>query len=176
MIETSGEPRAADTPAGAAGAVYVYGVVRGSAAAVFGGGGVGSPPAPVRMVEADGLSAVVSDVPGTWRAAQRADVERHDRILTRLGQRQTVVPLRFGTVMTSDTEIREELLAGHAAQLAATLDRLQGRVQMSVKAYYLDQALLREVLLRHPQLKRRSDALDGFPVATTQPERIALGR
>jgi hypothetical protein len=78
--------------------------------------------------------------------------------------------------MASDGEIREQLLEGQRPQLAALLARLEGRVQMSVKAYYLDQALLRAVLLRHPQLKRRSDALEGRSVVATQPERIALGR
>jgi hypothetical protein len=175
MIETGSEQRTADRGA-AAPSIYVYAVVRGGPAAVFGGGGVGMPPAPVRTVEAGGLSAIVSDVPGTFRAADRADVERHDRILARLGRGRTAVPLRFGTVMDSEAEVREHLLERHAEQLASMLDRLEGRVQMSVKAYYLDQALLRAVLLRDPQLKRRSDALEGRPVVATQTERIALGR
>jgi hypothetical protein len=174
MIDTRDEPRAAE-PGARTPAVFVYGVVRGSPAGVFGGGGVGTPPAPVRMVEAAGLTAVVSDVPGAWRAAGRADVERHDRVLARLAREQTVVPLRFGTVMASDTEIRENLLERHAQKLARLVDRLEGRVQLSVKAYYLDQALLREVLRRHPQLKARADALEDLPLAATQHERIALG-
>jgi hypothetical protein len=174
MIETrTVEPGAADGNAGPA--VYVYGVLRRASTDVFGGGGVGMPCAPVRLVESRGLAAIVSDVPGNWRAAGRADVERHDKVLGRLIQRQSVVPLRFGTVMASDEDIRESLLEGHAGELAALLDRLEGRVQMSVKAYYLDQALLREVVRRHPQLKARSDAVARLPVATTQPERIALG-
>jgi hypothetical protein len=175
MIESTADRPAGGGP-GAAPAVYVYGVVGGRPVGVFGGGGVGTPPSPVRMVEGADLTAIVSDVPGAWRAAGRADVERHDRILARLGQAQTVIPLRFGTIMASDTEVREHLLEGHAAQLGALVARLGGRVQMSVKAYYLDQALLRAVLARHPQLKRRSDALEGMPVAATQPQRIALGQ
>jgi hypothetical protein len=177
MIGTRDEPRAAEpeAPGSRAPAVFVYGVVRGSPAGVFGGGGVGTPPAPIRMVQAAGLTAVVSDVPGAWRAAGRADVERHDRILARLGREQTVVPLRFGTVMASDGAIRERLLERHAEQLAGLVGRLEGRAQMSVKAYYLEQALLREVLRRHPQLKARSDALEGLPLAASQHERIALG-
>jgi hypothetical protein len=175
MIGSTAE-RPTEGGPGAAPPVYVYGVMRGSLAGVFGAGGVGTPPGPVRTVEAAGLSAIVSDVPGDWRAAGRADAERHDRILGRLAQSHTVVPLRFGTVLESDAAIREHLLEDRAQDLAALLDRLEGRVQMSVKAYYLDQALLRAVLQRHPQLKRRSDDLEGRPVVATQNERIALGR
>jgi len=173
MIETAdrGAPRAPAAPS-----LYVYGVVRAGRAGVFGCGGVGTPSAPVRVIDAAGLAAIVSDIPGVWPAAGRADLERHDRILARIGRDQTVVPLRFGTVMASAAEIREHLLEDHAEQLGALLDRLEGRVQMSVKAYYLDQALLRAVLRRRPQLKQRSDALEGRPVVATQNERIALGR
>ena len=47
---------------------------------------------------------------------------------------------------------------------------------MTLKAFYRDEALLRAVLARDPQLKRRSDALRDRPLAATQNERIALGR
>jgi hypothetical protein len=47
---------------------------------------------------------------------------------------------------------------------------------MSVKAYYLEEALLRAVLARRPELKQRSEALEGSTPAATQNERIALGR
>jgi len=60
--------------------------------------------------------------------------------------------------------------------LASLLDRLDGRVQMSVKAYYVGEALLREVLLRYPELKRRSDAIEQRSPQASHPERIALGR
>jgi hypothetical protein len=84
--------------------------------------------------------------------------------------------MRFGTIMSGDDEVRERLLGRHGGELEALLRTVQGRVQMSVKAFYLEEALLREVLVRRPELKRRSDALEGRPVDATQNERIALGR
>jgi hypothetical protein len=177
VIHGGRAPAAGHRPtAGAERAVYVYGVIRRTAPGGLTGSGVGSRPAPLRLVEGRTLSAVVSDVPPTWRAAGRADVERHDRVLAELMDRETVVPMRFGIVMASDDDVRDRLLERHAGTLAALLERLDGRVQMSVKAYYLEEALLREVLRRHPELKRRSDALEGLPLAASQPERIALGR
>jgi hypothetical protein len=148
-------------------AVYVYGVVRAN--------GAGSYPAPVRAVAGGELAAVVRDVPASWRAASRADLEAHDRVLNELAAR-TVVPMRFGTVMDGDDAVREQLLGRHASELSALLARVEGRVQMSVRAFYLDEALLRAVLERRPELKQRSDALEALPVAATQNERIALGQ
>jgi hypothetical protein len=160
----------------AATAVYVYGVVPCAPADAVGAPGVGSRPAPVRAVAGAGAAAVVSDVPADWRAARRADVAAHDAVLAELLARGTVAPLRFGVVMDSDEDVRERLLARHAGELAAVLARLDGHVQMSVRAYYVGDAPLRQVLARRPELKRRADALERQPVVATQPERIALGR
>jgi Gas vesicle synthesis protein GvpL/GvpF len=157
----------------AATAVYVYGVIdRASRPS----GGEGVTGAPVRTIEGGDAAALVSSVPADWRAAGRADVEAHDRVLTALAGRGAVVPMRFGTLMASEEEVRERLLERHADELTSLLARLDGRVQMSVKAFYVDEALLREALARRPELKRRSRALEGLPVAASQDRRIALGR
>src|SRR5918912_1005880 len=49
-----------------------------------------------RREEGDGFAAVVSDVPEGWRAAGRADVEAHDRVLASLVGEEAIVPMRFG--------------------------------------------------------------------------------
>jgi hypothetical protein len=136
--------------------------------------GVGTDPEPVRAVTHEGLSAIVSEVPTAWRAAARSDVEIHDRVLSELVGR-AVVPMRFGIVVTDEDELRNTM-AAHADGFAEMLDHVDGRVQMSVKAYYRDEALLRAVLARRPDLKQRADALEQRPVLATQNERIALGR
>jgi hypothetical protein len=159
----------------AATGVYVYGVVAGSPPAI-GATGVGERPGPIRAIAGAGASAVVSDVPEGWRAARRQDVEAHDRVLAELIGAGAVVPLRFGTVFASDDEVRAGLLDRHAHTLRELLERLAGHVQMTVRAYYMEDQLLRAVLARQPKLKARADALERRPVLATQPERIALGR
>ena len=148
-------------------AVYVYGVVNGSGPEVQGAGVAAA--APVRSVAGDGFAAVVSDVPAGWRAANRTDLQAHDRVLNELAGESAVIPMRFGVVMESDDEVRERLLGRRSQELGALFERLNGRVQMSVKAYYVGEALLREVLRRYPELKRRSEQ-------ASLPEQIELGR
>ncbi|WP_028057555.1 GvpL/GvpF family gas vesicle protein [Candidatus Solirubrobacter pratensis] len=176
MTRSGGSP-AAGLPAtdGGTSSVYVYAVVRAPFDGVS-GDGVGARPGPVRKIEASGFVAVVSDVPESWRAAGRADVEAHDRVLAGLLERWTVVPMRFGIVMATDDEVRERLLERHAEDLEALFERLDGRQQMTVKAYYVNEGLLREVLRRNPELKRRSDALEREPPAASHQQRIDLGR
>jgi hypothetical protein len=97
-------------------------------------------------------------------------------VLAELARAGAVVPLRFGTVFGSDEEVRERLLERHADELHDLLERLAGHVQMTVRAYYADDGLLRAVIARRPQLKARADALERRPPAAAQAERIALGR
>ncbi len=175
MIDEHRAPTAAPPEAGEG--VYVYAVLRGRGARPEEPlTGVGTNPAPVRAVVHDELAALVSTVPATWRAARRADIETHDRVLSALLGESPLIPMRFGVLMDDDDMVRERLLARHAAELSSLLERVDGRVQMSVKAYSLDEALLRTVLARRPDLKQRSDALEGRGVAGSQNERIALGR
>jgi len=148
-------------------AVYVYGVTRGDAVNGHKLAGVSEQAAPVRVVTGGGLTAAVSDVPADWRAAQRADVETHDRILAELMTHATVVPMRFGVVMDDDAQVRE-LLERHAGELDPLLNRLEGHVQMTVKAYYGEDALLRETLRHRPELTQRP--------ADSPQQRIELGR
>jgi hypothetical protein len=163
-----GEPAAAGRTALRASAVYVYGVLRRPPSGELASG--------VRTVAGAGFAALVSDVPASWSAAGRKDVEAHDRVIAQLLERETVIPMRFGVVMASEDDVRRLLLERHADQLAALFERLAGRMQMSVKAYYVEEALLRRVLARLPQLKRRSEEVEALPLATSQQERIELGR
>src|SRR5918998_3398133 len=109
-------------------------------------------------------------------AEGREDVEAHDRVLSFAVERATIVPMRFGVVMDSDEHVRATLLERHADEIAALLEHVEGRVQMSVKAFYQGESLLREVLRGNPELKRRSDALRDRPAEVTQNERIGLGQ
>jgi len=160
---------------GGASGVYVYGIVRRWPHGNVGAGGV-AVAAPIRVVAGEAACAVVSDVPAAWRAAGRSDLQAHDRVLHDLMARETVIPMRFGVVMASDAEVQERLLERHIDEFSSLFELLHERVQMSVKAYYVDEALLREVLRRRPELKKRSDAVELLPVERSQQERIALGR
>ena len=83
--------------------------------------------------------------------------------------------MRFGTVMP-EAAVREMLLGRHASELADLLHQLDGCVQMSVKAFYGADALLRHALRAHPELKRRAQDLERQPPERTVGERVALGQ
>jgi hypothetical protein len=142
---------------GGGGALYVYCVgAREELAPLFRGelpdameGGRG-----LELVEREDLAAVACAVPladygegalevkladAAWTATRAL---RHERAVEHFARRATVLPLRFGTIYLSRENVAR-MLAGRAAQLRATLERLRGREEWGLNVY-VERARLRE--------------------------------
>jgi len=143
--------------------IHVYGVTHADVELPEDHRGLGD--APVRAVGAGEVAAVVSDLAAPPRT--RADIEAHARVQGAIAERTTIVPLRFGTLMRDEDELRKGLL--ERPEIRELVTAMDGRVQMTVKALYEEDALLREIVRDHPELKRMSDRARG------REERIALG-
>lgn len=130
--------------------VYVYGVV-GATATVTGGTGIDA--RPLRLVTADRVAAIVSGVAGTAPAFGRDALLAHSDALEAVLAGATVLPMRFGVVMEGETAVREQLLAPHHDQLLEQLERLAGRVELSLRATYEEAPLLREIMASEPQIR-----------------------
>ena len=130
--------------------VYVYGVV---------GSEVEVPPAtgineqPLRLVQAGGIGAVVTDVHGDEPAFGRVALSAHSAVLEAVLAVTTVLPMRFGVIMESDTAVAQLLLAPHADELREQLDRLEGRVELTLRATYEEAPLMREILASEPRIR-----------------------
>jgi Gas vesicle synthesis protein GvpL/GvpF len=134
--------------------------------------GVGERKPPLRLVRHDGLTAVVSDAPERLRAKRR-DVEAHERVLETLFAAGTVLPMRFGTVAADDEAVKAEL-ASRVKRYAKLLSRLEGKVEVNVKAVHREEAVLRELLLGSQELRTRGEALRASGGGSHQ-DKVALG-
>ena len=61
-------------------------------------------------------------------------IRSHEQVLEEALARGAIVPCRFCTVYRDEQELRR-FLAGHADALAAALERVEGRVELGVKAF-----------------------------------------
>jgi hypothetical protein len=95
-------------------------------------------------------------------------------VLEEATQKATVLPVRFGTVMTEDA-VRDDLLAPNAEELSALLQSLEGRVQLSVKGDYDEEALLREVVAGSRAIASLRERVRTLPEAAGYYARIELG-
>jgi hypothetical protein len=167
---------AAGTAAPRATSLYVYGVIPAAEAGGWPGeAGIGGPEAKVSTLEAGELAALVSALPPDRAPGRREDLEAHRRVLSLATERGTVVPMRFGMVMDSEDLVRERLLVLHGPELTELLRTLDGQVQMTVRAFYAEDALFGAVVAADPEIARRSAAIQGLGDVESHAERIALG-
>lgn len=156
--------------------VYVYGIVPAADAGRSPESpGLGGPSATVRTVVEGDMAALVSDLPPDHTPGNRDDLEAHRRVLSDAIGCGTTIPMRFGIVMDGDEVVRQRLLRRHASELGEVLHRLDGHVQMTVKAFYAGDALLRETLASQPELAQESAALAQWPEAEVRAARVQLG-
>jgi gas vesicle protein GvpL/GvpF len=152
---------------------YVYGVVRAKGRSKREGKGIGGKP--LRVITADGLGALTSDVPGDDLEAGREELLTHSRVLERALELGVVLPMRFGVVMPDEDTVRAELLDTHREVLEAQLEEMSGKVEMNVKGIYEEGEVLRELLSEHRGIAAMRESLQGRSEEATYYERIELG-
>jgi hypothetical protein len=157
--------------------LYVYGVIPAADAVNWpGADGLEAPDSTVRTVVAGELAALVSALPSDRTPGRRDDLEAHRRVLSLANERGTTIPMRFGIVMDSEDLLREDLLGQHASEFTDLLKKLDGHVQMTVRAFYGEDGPLREVAENDPEIVRRTAAIQGLSELESRQERIELGQ
>jgi Gas vesicle synthesis protein GvpL/GvpF len=151
----------------------VYGIV--PAETPLDGTPTGIGGAPVGRVVAGGLAALVSPVEGDDLRATRRDLLSHSAVLERALAAGPVLPLRFGIVLRDEEAVAEELLEARHDELSALLRRFERLVELRVKAFYVEEAVLREIVRSDPAIARLNEATRGIPKASLHPQRIRLG-
>jgi len=132
-------------------ASYAYGVTRSDIAPSVGAGVAG---ADVRLVRHRGLAALVSDVPSEGVRARRRDLLAHSDVLQTAFAAGTVLPLRFGSVFVDDEAVADELLGARHDALEHLLQELEGAAELSVRASYVEQAVLAETVREDARVAR----------------------
>ena len=117
--------------------VYLYAIAESSPEAPGVGGLDG---AALRLVTADGLSAVVSDRGRDGLAGSEAELWAHETVVERVMAKRTVLPMRFGSTLEDEAAVRA-LLHERRTALVEALDRVRGAVELGLRAAWSTQAL-----------------------------------
>jgi Gas vesicle synthesis protein GvpL/GvpF len=155
-------------------AVYVYGVASATEPVEIEAPGVGEPKGGVRRVVHRDLAALVSEVDDGPLVAARG-LRAHWRVLEEAVAKATVLPVRFGTVMTDDAAVVDQFLAPRHDLLAGRLAELAGKVQLNVKAFYDEERLLRGVVTDSPAVAQLRSRVQRLPKDASYYDRIELG-
>jgi hypothetical protein len=159
--------RRTDTP------LYLYGIMRAGSRPLLHGDGV-SGHTHFRMVDAGRLTGVVSEL-DTLPRGTRHDVEAHLRVLQEAMEWGTVLPMRFGVTVPSTEALVDGVLEPTQDAFERILDRLDGMVEMRVRATYLEEPVLREIVRERPDIRRMRDRVATVPADASYYDRIRLG-
>jgi hypothetical protein len=141
-------------------ALHVYGVA--AAATPLPGVLRGRQEAAVRLVVYGDLAAVVSEVDADARV-RREDLLAHARVLETLVEGSTVLPMRFGVIVEADEGVAHNILQAGESRLASLLNSFDGLVQVTVKAYHVEEQALRDLLQERPEIRRLRDQVATGP-------------
>ena len=157
---------------GIAGGVYVYGLTWS------GGGskGRGIADADVMTLEHGELAAIVSTVGGRAMRAKRRDLLRHSDVLQDAFAKAPVLPFRFGTVLASEEAVVDDLLAARYEELVALLRRFEGLGELRLRATFVEEPVLAEIVQGEPRIAALREATKGTRAGSVaDPRRIELG-
>ncbi len=153
-------------------ATYVYGVIEPDAG-VPAGSGIDD--ASLGVIAGTGAAALVSEVPDQAVRLGRDAMLVHAHVLERALERGTVLPMRFGVVMSGEEEVRERLLGEHAAFLQSRLAEFAGKVEIRIRAAYDEERLMRAIVREEPEIASLNRAARGRNPDAMYYERIRLG-
>jgi hypothetical protein len=158
---------------------YLYGIVRapGPQKDVGRLSGVGDPPGVPRLLQYQKLAAVVGHVPEGYTPeadglrAMRRDMRAHTAVMNGLLEATTaVLPFGFGIVLPSESGVISRFLKPQQDLLVKYLDKLEGKVELRLRATYVEERVLAEVVAESPQFASGGSGRGGYQA------RIEVGR
>jgi hypothetical protein len=155
-------------------ALYVYGIVPAETdvTALDGVVGMGSE---LRLLVEGPVGALVEAVDPERPLGRRRDLVAHSTVLNALATHGPVLPMRFGSVVEGEDAVVSELLSPQREHFERLLEQVAGKVQFNLRARYVLDTVLAEIVASEPgvaELRRRTI---GLPEDATHYDRIRLG-
>lgn len=134
----------------------------------------------VRQVTYGKLSAAISDSPVAKLPILREHLMTHHGVMQEAMEEATILPVRFGTIAeakegrNAEERIVEKILKPRHEELSALLEAMQDKVELGLKALWMDmESVFREIAEENPEVRRlRASTMK----AASQQAKVTLGR
>ncbi len=157
---------------------YVYGIIKGSDDTFLNATGLGSSN-PVHTIAYQGLGCLVANYSGEeFSSMPKEEIVRclltHQVVIEQVMKDHAVLPVKFGTILTTSDEVHNLLAQGHS-QLVEALDWVKDKVQLEVAATWDVRQVLREIS-NEEEILREKKAIVSRPVRQSMKGLIHLGQ
>jgi hypothetical protein len=123
-----------------------------------------------------GIAAVVSPYSAREKVSPvRKNLEPHNRVLREVMKTTTIIPMTFGHVARTAAAV-EKTLRENREDIEEELDRVDGKVEMSLKVQWDVDNIFEYFLGADPELATLRDEIFGRSQAPVPSEQIELGR
>ena len=130
---------------------YIYGIVEEPQPRRFSFTGVGE--ADVFTINHQRIAAIVSDTELPEIDPTRKNVQAHTLVQDELLKEYTLLPMSFGMIAAGEDEVRG-LLEKNYEGLTKELNRLAGMVEVEMKVYWDQEAVIQEIQGENQELSR----------------------
>jgi Gas vesicle synthesis protein GvpL/GvpF len=162
-----------ESTSGTTEAYYVYGIVRSDAPVeVVAEAGMGDQ---VELHTDGSVGALVEAIDIDRPLGRRRDLVAHSTVLNTMAAHGPVLPMRFGAVVEGERAVVEELLAPQQEHFRELLEQVAGRVQFTLRAHYVLDTVLAEVVAAEPEIAQLRRETADLPEDATHFKRIRLG-
>jgi hypothetical protein len=129
----------------------------------------------VYKVQNGSLAAVVSDITVRRLRPERKNLAAHNHVLKTILNETTPLPVSFGVVANNQEQVRA-ILKRHENTLSEQLDRLDGKVEMSVRIALDVENVFEYFVATYDVLKNARDQIFSKGRTPSQDEKIEVGR
>jgi hypothetical protein len=130
---------------------------------------------PVELVRSDRVAAVVTWIDLERPPGRRADLLAHQSVLDTLSQQVPVAPVRFGSVLEDDAVVLDEMLRPQEDVFEEILGQLVGRHQFNLRATYVEEVVLAELVTTEPEIRTLRERTRDLPEDAAYGDRVRLG-
>lgn len=117
---------------------YIYGIISTSQRREFGPIGIGAKGDVVYTIPYRDLAAISSNTPIIKYAVTRDNSLAHARVLEKVMEEYTILPVRFCTIADSEETIIEKLLKPRYQEFVDLLQNMEGKIELGVRVRWTD--------------------------------------
>jgi Mg2+ and Co2+ transporter CorA len=154
---------------------YVYCIIKSPRAREFGNIGIGEGAGPVYTVQFRELAAVVSDTPLRIYDPTRENVLAHEFVNETVMREHTVIPMSFGTLFRTESDIVELLKSTYQA-FDDVLEKMADKIEFGLKVLWDRDRVIATLEQEHEEIRRLRDEIGRSAQSSTYFARMQLGR
>ncbi len=154
---------------------YVYCIIKSPRTREFGSIGIGEGAGRVYTVHYGELAAVVSDTPIRIYDPTRENVLAHEFVNETVMREHTVIPMSFGTLFRTESDIVELLKSTYQA-FDDVLEKMQDKIEFGLKVLWDREKVIGTIERDNEEVRRLKDEIGRSAQSSTYFARMQLGR